>query len=571
MADFDVIVVGSGITGGWAAKEFCERGFKTLVLERGRNLSHPDPEYTDMLAPWDIYNRAMMAEFYDEEGRHRNLKEKGYPYWSHVAQFFVDEKDYPYSTPDDRPFMWTRGYQLGGRSVTWARQSYRWGPEDFYANAKDGHGIPWPIGYDDLASWYDYVETFAGISGDKDGLSGLPDGEFLKPWEMSCAEQFVAENLIQNRPDRPMVIGRCANLSEAKPVHTNLGRGPCQARNQCSQGCSFGAYFCSLSSTLPAARRTGNLTIVTDAIVSSVEFDEETGRASGVNVVDHITKAGRSYKARVVFLCASSLGSIQILLNSTSASRQNGAGNSSGMLGHYIMDHIGGAGASGTVPGFEDRYSFGRRPTNVYIPNFRHDTIDDIDFVRGYGFQGDGSKRPRKGDSAVTVGIGAAAKAEVGQPQPWRIGIGMFGEVLPYFDNQVTLHPSKVDRWGVPQLHIDAHGRENERKMIVQAAKDAEDILIAGGCTNVQSGHADPTKHIQIGTRSHEMGGACMGDDPRSSVLNKWAQSHDVPNLFVTDGACMASCATQNPSLTYMAITARSADYAARLMKAGEI
>lgn len=571
LSEFDVIVVGSGITGGWAAKEFCEKGFKTLVIERGRNLKHPDPEYTDMSQPWELYNRALMPEIYEEEGRYDDLREKSYPYWSHVSQFFVDEKEYPYSTPDDRPFMWTRGYQLGGRSITWGRQSYRWGPRDFEANQKDGHGIPWPIGYDDLAPWYDYVETFAGISGNKDEHESLPDGQFLKPWTMSCAEKFVADNVNNSSLDSKVLMGRCAHLSEAKSVHLNLGRGPCQARNQCSQGCSFGAYFCSLSSTLPAARHTNNLTIVTDAIVMHVDQDPATGRASGVTAIDHNTKQVTKYKARVVFLCASALGSLQIMLNSTSPESPNGIANSSGMLGHYIMDHFGGAGAYGTVPGFEDRYSFGRRPTNVYIPNFSHDKKDDVDFIRGYGYQGDGSNRPRKGNNARSVGIGEKVKAEVGTPLPWTIGIGMFGELLPYYDNQVSLHPTKKDKWGIPQLHIDAHGRENERKMMVQAAKDAKEILIAGGCINVNSFHPDPNAHIQVGTRVHEMGGACMGEDPKGSVLNKWCQAHDVANLFVTDGACMSSCATQNPSLTYMALTARAANYAADLMNEGEL
>lgn len=569
--EFDVIVVGSGITGGWAAKEFCERGFKTLVLERGRHLDHPASEYTDMMMPWELYNRALMPEIYDEEMRYRDLKEKSYPYWSHISQFFVDEKEYPYSNPDDRPFMWTRGYQLGGRSVTWGRQSYRWGPQDFQANAKDGHGVPWPIGYNDLAPWYDHVEAFAGISGAKDGLESLPDGDFLKPWQMSCAEEFVVDNVQRNRPDIPMVIGRCANLTEAREVHQELGRGPCQARNQCAQGCTFGAYFCSLSSTLPAARKTGNLSIVTDAIVSHVDVDERTGRASGVTAIDHNTKEQTRYTAGTVFLCASALGSVQILLNSRSQASPRGLGNKHDMLGRYIMDHFGGSGASGTIPGFEDRFSFGRRPTNVYIPNFRHEQSDEVDFVRGYGYQSDGSNRPRSQPTGTSAGIGATAKAKVGQPLPWRIGMGVFGEMLPYPDNTATLHRSKTDKWGIPLLHIDAHGRENERKMLVQAAKDAEAILVAGGCTQVTSFKPDPEAHIQVGTRTHEMGGACMGDDPEGSVLNKWCQMHDVPNLFVTDGAAMCSVATQNPSLTYMAMTARAADHAAKLMQEGII
>lgn len=567
--EYDAIVVGSGITGGWAAKEFCERGLKTLVIERGRELTHPSAEYTDMTQPWELYNRALMPEVYAEDGRYDDLREKAYPYWSHVAQFFVDEKEYPYSNPKERPFMWTRGYQLGGRSITWGRQSYRWGPRDFEANAKDGHGIAWPINYDDLAPWYDHVETFAGISGNADGHQDLPDGQFLKPWSMSCAEEFLAKNVRKNRPDRHVLIGRCANLSQAKDIHLELGRGPCQARNKCAQGCTFGAYFCSLSATLPAARKTGNLTIVTDSIVMHVDQDPTTGRALGVTTIDHNTNQVTQHKAKVVFLCASALGSLQIMLNSKSRLSPDGIANSSGMLGHYIMDHFGGAGAYGRIPGFEDRYSFGRRPTNIYVPNFRHEKTNDVDFLRGYGYQGDGSTRPRKGNSARSAGIGAKVKAEVGRPLPWRIGMGMFGEMLPYYDNQATLHPTKKDKWGIPQLHIDAYGRDNERKMMLQAAKDAKDLLIAGGCTDVHSFHPDPDLHIQVGTRTHEMGGACMGENPKRSVLNKWCQAHDVPNLFVTDGACMSSCATQNPSLTYMALTARAVDYAGKQIKKG--
>lgn len=567
--DFDVIVVGSGITGGWAAKEFCEKGFKTLVLERGRNIDHPSEEYTDMLAPWELYNRGLVPENVAEQGRYQQLKPRGWNYKSHLIQFFADDKEYPYSAPKDRPFRWTRGYQLGGRSITWGRQSYRWGPKDFQANKKDGNGIPWPIGYDDLAPWYDHVENFAGISGNKDNLPGLPDGDFLKPWDLSCAEQYVSDNLKEKLPNISMVIGRCANLSETRDVHAELGRGPCQARNSCMRGCSFGAYFCSLSATLPAARQTGNLTIVTDAIVASIDYDTKTGKAAGVKAIDHKTGETTTYKARVIFLCASALGSVHIMLNSQSETFPAGIGNSSGMLGHYILDHFGFAGARGTVAGFEDRYSFGRRPTGFYIPNFRHEQSEDVDFIRGYGFQGSGASRPQSSHTGKSVGVGKEVKAKANQHKPWRINMTMFGEMLPYYDNQASLHATKTDKWGIPQLHIDAHGRENERKMLLHAAKDAKAIFIAGGCSDVTSYHSDPNEHIMLGARTHEMGGAAMGDDPNGSVLNKWAQSHDVPNLFVTDGAAMASCATQNPSLTYMAITARAAHHASELLKDG--
>ncbi|MEL7031011.1 MAG: GMC family oxidoreductase [Pseudomonadota bacterium] len=568
--DFDAIVIGSGMSGGWAAKELCEKGLKTLVLERGRHLDHPSEEYTDFQAPWDLEHRGMVPEIYDEQGRYRMLKRKGWTYRNEFLHFFVDEKDHPYSYPEDRPFMWTRGYQLGGRSITWARQTYRWGPKDFEANAKDGHGIDWPIRYDDLAPWYDYVEAFAGVSGDADGLPDLPNGNLLKPFEMNCAEKFVAANIEQSFEDRHMIIGRCANLSEAKDVHTDLGRGTCQARNYCMRGCSYGAYFSSLSATLPAAERTGNMTIAADSIVSEIIFDPTTNRATHVKVIDANTLEERLYSARLIFLNASAIGSLHILLNSRSEAAPNGLANRSGQLGNYIMDHFGHAGASGTVPGFDDRFEFGRRPNGIYVPNYRHNRSDEQGFYRGFGFQG-GSNRQRRGHSGGRAGIGASAKADVGAWLPWMFWISMFGEMLPYADNTARLHPSKTDKWGIPQIHLDCHIRENERKMIRQAEQDAAELLTAGGCVDVSSVRTPDDEHVLVGGKTHEMGGACMGRDPARSVLNEWNQAHDVPNLFVTDGACMSSCGTANPSLTYMALTARAAQHAVELLQEGQL
>ncbi|MCR9193642.1 MAG: GMC family oxidoreductase, partial [Hyphomonas sp.] len=525
---------------------------------------------TDFQAPWDMDHRGMVPEIYDEQGRYLMLKRKGWTYRNEFIQFFVDEKDHPYSYPDDRPFMWTRGYQLGGRSLTWARQSYRWGPKDFEANAKDGHGVDWPIRYADLAPWYDYVEAFAGISGSRDGLPDLPDGDFLKPWEMSCAEDFVSANINRNFDDRHMIIGRCANLSETRDVHISLGRGGCQSRNYCMRGCSYGAYFSSLSATLPAAERTGNLTVIPDAIVSEVIIDPETNRATHVKVIDYHTKEERLYSARVIFLNASAIASTQILLNSRSEATPNGVANSSGQLGNYIMDHFGHAGANGTVPGFDDRFEFGRKPTGIYIPNYRHDRREDQDFDRGFGFQG-GARRSQTPHAGARAGIGAEAKSEVGEWQTWTFGIGMFGEMLPYADNTVRLHPTKTDAWGIPLAHLDCHIRENERKMIRQAEIDAVELLTAGGCTNIASVRTPDDEHVLVGGKTHEMGGACMGNDPSESVLNAWNQAHDVANLFVTDGACMSSCGTANPSLTYMALTARAARHAVELLQEGQL
>ncbi|WP_111977580.1 GMC oxidoreductase [Algibacillus agarilyticus] len=566
---YDVIVVGSGITGGWAAKEFCEKGFNTLVIERGRHLDHPSPEYNDMKTPWQLENRGLATELYDEEGRYRMLKAKKKTLKTDSIQFFVDDKEAPYSYPDDRPFMWTRGHQLGGRSLTWGRQVLRWGAKDFEANAKDGHGVPWPISYDDLKPWYDHVETFIGVAGNKDGLDVLPDGVFQKPWQMSCAEQSIAKKMAEKYTDRHLIIGRSANLTEPSAEQRTLGRIACQARSYCARGCTLGAYFSSLSATLPAAKATGKLTIVTDAIASHVNYDEKTGKASGIMVVDANTLEQRSYRARVVFLCASALGTVQILLNSKSKTFPNGIANSSGVVGRYIMDHFTGAVGMGEVPGFDDQYSYGRRPIATYIPNFRHEKTGNVNFTRGYGYQTTAGARPSSGNTAKREGIGAKVKAEANQPKPWHFKAFMYGEMLPYYDNQASLHPTKKDKWGIPLLHIDAQVRDNERHMISQAAKDIKEILEVGGCTKIKIIETPKDQHITVGNRTHEMGGACMGADPKTSVLNKWAQAHDVDNLFVTDGACMSSCATQNPSLTYMAITARAADYATKLMNQG--
>lgn len=567
---FDAIVVGSGVSGGWSAKELCEAGLKVLLLERGRDVQHQGPEYKDFQAPWEIENRSLMPEGFDENGKYKFYAQVGYAYKTENEQWFVDENEHPYSYPEGQPFMWIRGYHLGGRSITWARQSYRWSPMDFEANAKDGHGIPWPIGYDDIAPWYDHVEEFAGISGSMEEIPALPNSRFLKPWDMNVAEQYVADKVNTAFDDRRIIIGRCAHLTEAKEQHLELGRGPCQARNYCRRGCSFGAYFTSLAATLPAAERTGNLTKVTDAIVSKLIQDPATGKVSHVEVVDRLTKETRRYSGKVVFLNASTIGTNQILLNSRSDANPGGLGNSSGMLGKYIMDHFGSARASGTLPGFLDKYEFGRRPNGIYVPNFRHEQKGDVDFVRGFGYQG-GASRTEAGHTGNRAGIGANAKSKVGEFGPWRFNIGMFGELLPYEDNTVTLLDNKVDQWGIPIVHIDATARENERKMIKQAEKDAVEMLEAAGLENIRSDSTPEDEYIQLGDRIHEMGGACMGADPRKSVTNKWNQLHDAPNVFITDGAAMPSCATQNPSLTYMAFSARAANHAVELLKEGQL
>jgi choline dehydrogenase-like flavoprotein len=564
--DWDAIVIGSGITGGWAAKELCEKGLKTLVVERGRHIEHGGPEYRDFVAPWEVPNRNLVPQEWASDG-YEMLSRKDSVYRMDRLHFFANQEDYPYSYPEDRPFMWTRGYQLGGRSLTWARHSYRLSDLDFEANAQDGHGVDWPIRYRDLAPWYDYVETFAGVAGNRDGIDWLPDGALQPPFEMNCAERHFVEQMRANAPGRHVIIGRTANLTRPTQEQSTLGRTRCQARDVCATGCGFGAYFSSLSATLPAAERTGNLTIATDEICHSLVFDEEAGRVTGVRVIDADTRATRTHTGRVVFLCASTIASAQILLNSATERFPDGLANSSGALGRYLMDHVGRAAGSGFYPRFRDRFEYGRRPTSLYIPRFRNVSEPAEGFVRGYGFQGSGSP-VRTGLPSNRPGIGARTKDEAGTMLGWRIGFSMFGEMLPYAENRVTLHPTKKDKWGIPLVHIDAKYGANEIAMIKQAAIDLRDILLAGGCSDVEVEHPF---NLLPGSRTHEMGTARMGRDPATSVLNGWNQAHDVPNLFVTDGSCMTSSANQNPSLTFMALTARAADYAVDLVKAGKI
>ncbi len=556
MADFDAVVVGSGMSGGWVAKELTERGLKTLVIERGRHVEHGE-DYTDFEAPWDLplLNRVPEDELIEYGG-----------YVTQATKHFrLKAADHPYATPEGRPFRWTRGYHLGGRSLMWARQSYRLSDIDFGANKKDGHGVDWPIRYGDLAPWYDHVERFAGISGQAEGLEQLPDGVFQPAMDMNTVEKEMKARLESAFPTRKMTIGRCAHLTEPTAEQTALGRAPCQYRNYCSRGCSFGAYFSSLSATLPAARRTGNLTIVTDAIVHSVIEDAATGKAAGVRIIDANTKEARTYSARIVFLCASALGTAQILLNSTSARSPNGFANASGQVGRNLMDHVSGMGASGSISGHTDEYYYGRRPNGFYIPRYRNVT-EPADFVRGFGFQG-GAQRGGWNRS-WSAGIGADYKASMRVPGGWSVWLSGFGEMLPREDNRVTLHPNQSDKWGIPLLHIDCTLGDNDRKIAAQANLDAVAMLEAAGFDNATARGEEP---YAPGSAVHEMGTARMGRDPATSVLNAFNQSHDVPNLFISDGAAMTSSACQNPSLTYMALSARAAHHAAEFLKAGKI
>ena len=560
---FDAIVVGSGISGGWVAKELTEKGLKVLVLERGRNMEH-GADYLDGLMPWELPNEGKVPE--DEIARDYAVQSTLYSFSAANKHFWVKDSESPYSTPADKPFSWYRGYHLGGRSLMWARMSLRLSDLDFEANKKDGHGSDWPIRYADLAPWYDHVEAFAGVSGSKEGLAQLPDGDFLAPMGMNDVEADFKRKIEAQFPGRKVIPPRVANLSEVRPHHTELGRSPCQYRAQCGNGCSFGAYFSSLSATLPAARLTGNLTVITDAIVHSVIHDPKTNRVTGVRVIDAKTKQGRTYSAKMVFLNASTIPTAQILLNSKSAAFPNGLANSSDMVGRNLMDHLGGAFAMGIYPGFENRYYRGRRPQQNLIPRYRNvDTSED--YLRGFTLGTMAFRSNWKMASAMPIGVGAAAKERMRKPGPWMQYVGGFVEMLPDRDNRMTLHNVRKDHWGMPIPHIECTPGENDRKLVAAAQADAEAMMSAGGARILAKG-SGPGKP---GSAIHEMGTAHMGTDPRTSVLNKYNQAHDLPNLFITDGAAMASSATQNPSLTYMALSARAAHYAVEFLKAGTI
>jgi len=564
---FDAIVVGSGITGGYAAKELTERGLKTLMVERGRPVEHQVDYIGENRDPWTMPNRGKVDEQVAAE--QFPIQRQCYAFDEHTKQFFNNDRDMPYSTPAERPFSWIRGNQLGGKSLMWARQSYRWSDLDFEANLKDGHGTDWPIRYADLAPWYSQVERFIGVSGGKEGLPVLPDGEFLEPFDFNAVELALKAKFDAKYAPARMIMGRTANLRRATAEHQAQGRVQCQARHQCHRGCSFGAYFSTQSATLPAALKTGRLRIATDSIVHSVLYDPKTNRATGVRVIDAETGETREYHARLVMLCASTLGSTAVLLNSTSSAFPTGLANSSGVLGHYLMDHLWAAGADGRIDGFEDEYYYGRRPTAPYIPRFRNVVDQHPAFLRGYALSG-GAAREGWGSTAGQAGIGKDYKAMIRKPGSWRFGLHGQGEMLPRFENKVTLHPTQKDKWGMPLLHIDVTHGDNDRKMREDMADTAANILEYLGVKDVRKKMATDEEYPP-GLAIHEVGTARMGRDPKTSILNGHNQAHDVPNLFVTDGASMASSAWQNPSLTFMALTVRACAYAVDEMKAGRI
>jgi choline dehydrogenase-like flavoprotein len=553
---YDAIVVGTGVSGGWAAKELTEKGLKTLVLERGRMVRHG--EYpTATKNPWEFdYAGRPTQKDLERQGVQART---GYTITQATKHWFVDDVDNPYT--EIKRFDWMRGYHVGGRSLMWGRQSYRWSPMDFEANAKDGYGVDWPIRYEDIAPWYDYVEHFIGVSGQAEGLPQLPDGKFLKPMELNCVEQHLRQ-VLKEKFGRCLTIGRVANLTEPLKHDQSPQRGTCQSRNMCIRGCPFGAYFSSNSSTLPAAEKTGNMTLRPNSIVYEIIYDEKQNRATGVRVIDAETNEHHEFFARVIFLCASTFGSTFIMLNSVSNRFPNGFGNDSGELGCNIMDHHLSVGAGAEVEGFEDKYYYGRRPNGIYIPRFRNIGNDKRDYLRGFGYQGVASRE--SWTSLVDQqAIGADLKTQAATPGPWTIGLGGFGETLPYHENRVTLDRTRKDKWGLPVLAFDAEFKENERKMRKDMANDAAEMLEAAGYKNVHTFDAE----IGIGLGIHEMGTARMGRDPKTSVLNKWNQVHACKNVFVTDGSCMTSSSCVNPSLTYMALTARAVNYAVEELK----
>jgi choline dehydrogenase-like flavoprotein len=557
---YDAIVVGSGITGGWAAKELAEKGLQTLVLEAGRPID-PEKDYAEHVPTWNMKFRGMGDRKALSQDQPIQSKSTGVDEWN--SKFFVNDKENPYTTDPNKPFLWIRGRQVGGRSIMWGRQSYRWSDLDFEANLTEGIAIDWPIRYQEIAPWYDYVEDFIGVTGQLEGLSQLPDGKFLPPMEMTCAELLVKDAIAKHFPgERMMTIGRAAILT--KP---HLGRLPCHYCGPCARGCITRSYFSTLNSTLPVAMATGRLTLRPYSVVHSLILDpQDKSKISGVRVIDGQTRETIEFRARIVFLCASTLESARLLLNSATQEFPNGLANSSGELGHNLMDHVMAAGAVGTIPGNEDRTALGNRPNGIYVPRFRNIKQKHPDFVRGYGFQGGGS-REGWDRGARQPGIGAEFKHSLRTPGPWKMVFGGFGECLPNHDNFAELDKEKLDAWGVPVLKIHAQFGDNERALLKDMQLTASEMLEASGAKDIQTFDEKAAPGLAI----HEMGTARMGRDPKTSVLNSHNQAHDLKNLFITDGSCMTSTSCVNPSLTYMALTARACDYAVNQMKRGEL
>lgn len=545
---YDAIVVGSGISGGWAAKELCEKGLKVLLLDRGRNVRHGDYPTANMQT-WEFKHRLRLS---NEEKKRAFVQSRHYSFREDNKHFYIDDQQNPYT--ETKRFDWIRGDIVGGRSLLWARACYRWSDIYFEANEKEGIGIDWPIRYRDIAPWYDYVESFAGISGNADGIPTLPDGKFLPPFEMNCVEKEFKQRMESVFPTRKMIMGRTANLT--KPVQ---GRGQCLARDLCHRGCPFGAYFSTNASTIPAAFATGNLTVRPHSLVNRVIYDEKLQRATGVEIIDTATNNIEEFYAKIIFLNASTVATAFILLNSTSGRFENGLGNGSDQVGRNLMDHHKGISINGMMEGFEDRYYYGRRPTSTYIPQFRNITEKTDAFLRGYHFGAGANRVAPNGENLLGVDL----KEAMVEPGPWQMYLYAFGECLPYEDNRITLDADEKDIWGRPIIKIDCEFKENERAMHADMIVTGKELMEAAGLKNIQ----DNSKISFPGNANHEMGIARMGRDPKTSVLNGFNQMHEVKNVFISDGSCMTSSSCLNPSLTYMALTARACDYAVKELK----
>jgi choline dehydrogenase-like flavoprotein len=559
---FDAIVVGSGMTGGFAAKELTEKGLNVLMIERGREIKHTESYDTAMKEPWDFQHRGRVPAHSAEElwanNRFVNLANE------ETGSFFTNDKDNPYI--EKKPFDWIRAYHTGGKSMHWGRQSYRWNKQDFEANAKDGYGVDWPIRYKDLENWYTYVEKFVGISGQKEGLDVLPDGHFLPPMPMLPPELYFRKMMLE-KFNRPVTIGRIANLTAPQPVHTQLGRASCQYRNKCARGCPYGGYYSSLSGAIPAAARTKRLTMLHDSIVAEIIYDDTKQRAKGVRVINQKTMEVEEFFAKIIFLNAGSINTAALMLHSKSSRFPTGFGNDSDQVGRNIMDHHLGAGATATIEGFEDDYMFGQRPNALYIPRFRNWGSDKQAYLRGFGYQG-GASRAGWNRGVGADGFGATFKQDLTKPGHWTIGFGGFGEVLPNPNNRLFLDAEKKDKWGMPLIVFDAAFGENEIAMRKDMTNSAIEMLDTAGFKNIVGNNR---QDVHLGLGIHDMGTARMGRDPKTSVLNSFNQVHACKNVFVTDGAAMTSSSCVNPSITYMALTARAADFAVSESKKGNI
>jgi choline dehydrogenase-like flavoprotein len=556
---YDAIVIGSGITGGWAAKELTEKGLKTLVLEAGRPIV-PEQDYVEHVPAWEMKFRGMRDRRWQREDQPIQSLCYACDEWS--SKFFISDKEHPYTTEDGKPFWWIRGRQVGGRSIMWGRQSYRWSDLDFEANLHDGIAIDWPIRYAEIAPWYDYVENFVGISGEALGLAQLPDSKFLPPMEINCAERVVKDAIAKYYGgERVLTIGRAAILTK-----DHNGRAACHYCGPCERGCITRSYFNSVNVTLPAAEKTGRMTLRPFSVVHSLSFDAKTRRVAGVRVIDSKTRATVEFRAKLIFLNASTLESTRILFNSATPEFPNGLANSSGELGHNLMDHVKNGGAAATIPGNEDKIVLGRRPNGIYVPRFRNVKRKEAGFIRGYGFQG-GGHRDGWERGIAQAGFGPEFKAAISKPGPWKFSFYGYGECLPNHNNYVELDKAKVDSWGIPVLKIHCSWRENEIALRKDMSITAAEMLAAAGAHDIEPFIGNDPPGFSI----HEMGTARMGRDPKTSVLNAYNQAHDVKNLFITDGGAMVSSSCVNPSLTYMALTARACDYAVLQMKKGEL